>query len=65
MFMTLNQAGNSGIQNSLRTNETVVMNFPACVTLVFSPELNPQNTDKKCYLVMPNVLVVGLKPHAS
>ncbi|KAH9463320.1 hypothetical protein Pst134EA_015404 [Puccinia striiformis f. sp. tritici] len=29
MFMTLNQAGNSGIQNSLRTNETVVTNFPA------------------------------------
>ncbi|KAA1125246.1 hypothetical protein PGTUg99_013088 [Puccinia graminis f. sp. tritici] len=29
MFMTLNQAGNSGIQNSLRTNATVVMNFPA------------------------------------
>jgi hypothetical protein len=28
MFMSLNQAGNSGIQNQVRTNETVVMNFP-------------------------------------
>ncbi|WAQ87205.1 hypothetical protein PtA15_8A106 [Puccinia triticina] len=28
MFMTLNQAGNSGIQNQLRSNVTVVMNFP-------------------------------------
>lgn len=29
MFMTLNQAGNSGIQNQLRTNSTLVMNFPS------------------------------------
>lgn len=28
MFMSLNQAGNSGIQNEVRTNQTVVMNFP-------------------------------------
>lgn len=28
MFMTLNQAGNSGIQNQVRSNQTVVMNFP-------------------------------------
>ncbi|KNZ54121.1 uncharacterized protein VP01_3039g1 [Puccinia sorghi] len=28
MFMTLNQAGNSGIHNQVRTNETVVANFP-------------------------------------
>ncbi|KAA1065645.1 hypothetical protein PGT21_006083 [Puccinia graminis f. sp. tritici] len=28
MFMSLNQAGNSGIQNQVRSNETVVMNFP-------------------------------------
>jgi len=27
MFMSLNQAGNSGIQNQVRTNETVVTNF--------------------------------------
>lgn len=28
MFMSLNQAGNSGIQNQVRSNETVIMNFP-------------------------------------